>query len=43
MAEDGRMAHFGENVTFTNYERADRWVHHGRFDDFVGDVKEFVA
>ncbi|MEB3416018.1 alpha/beta hydrolase [Alteriqipengyuania sp. WL0013] len=42
-AEDGRMAHFGDNVTLTNYDRAGHWVHHDRFDDFVGEVKEFVA
>ncbi|NNC52478.1 MAG: alpha/beta hydrolase [Erythrobacter sp.] len=41
--EDGRMQHFGDNVTVSAYERAGHWVHHDRFEDFLTEVKEFIA
>ena len=40
---DGRMAHFGDNVTVSEYDRAGHWVHHDRFDDFMTEVKGFVG
>ncbi len=41
--EDGRIAHFGENVSVTAYDRAGHWVHHDRFEDFVQEVAAFIA
>ncbi|WP_114520917.1 alpha/beta hydrolase [Altererythrobacter sp. ZODW24] len=39
---DGRMEHFGDNVSLTSYDRAGHWVHHDRFDDFVAELKAFL-
>ena len=41
--KDGRIAHFGENVSVSAYDRAGHWVHHDRFDDFVSEVAAFIA
>ncbi|MDC0886184.1 alpha/beta hydrolase [Altererythrobacter sp.] len=41
--QDGRMKHFGDKVSVSAYERAGHWVHHDRFDDFVREVKAFIA
>lgn len=41
--KDGRMQYFGDNVSVTDYDRAGHWVHHDRFDDFMTEVKEFIA
>lgn len=41
--KDGRIEHFGDNVSVTDYDRAGHWVHHDRFDDFMAEVKEFIA
>ena len=40
---DGRMQHFGDNVTVSEYDRAGHWVHHDRFDDFMEEVKGFIG
>ncbi|MHA6318207.1 alpha/beta fold hydrolase [Altererythrobacter sp. CAU 1778] len=40
--KDGRMKHFGDNVSVTEYERAGHWVHHDRFDDFVAELRDFL-
>lgn len=40
--KDGRMVHFGDNVSVTEYDRAGHWVHHDRFEDFVAEVKGFI-
>ncbi|MEE4350762.1 MAG: alpha/beta hydrolase [Pacificimonas sp.] len=39
---DGRMDHF-RNAKVTSYDRAGHWVHHDRFDDFLNEVREFLA
>lgn len=41
--KDGRMKHFGDNVSVSAYERAGHWVHHDRFEDFVSEVKGFLG
>ncbi|MFZ1743082.1 MAG: alpha/beta hydrolase [Pontixanthobacter sp.] len=41
--KDGRIKHFGDNVTVTDYDRAGHWVHHDRFDDFTAEVKAFIG
>ena len=41
--KDGRMKHFGSNVSLTSYERAGHWVHHDRFEDFVAEISAFIA
>jgi hypothetical protein len=40
--KDGRMKHFGDNVSVSEYDRAGHWVHHDRFDDFMTEVKAFI-
>ncbi len=40
---DGRIEYFGDNVSVTDYDRAGHWVHHDRFDDFIAEVKGFIA
>lgn len=40
--EDGRIAHF-RNARVSAYERAGHWVHHDRLDDFVDEVRSFLA
>ncbi len=40
--EDGRLAYF-KNATFKNIEGAGHWVHHDRFDEFMGLAKDFLA
>ena len=41
-AKDGRMAHFGPNVSVKSYEKAGHWLHHDQFDRFVGDLRAFL-
>lgn len=41
--KDGRISHFGGNVSVSDYDRAGHWVHHDRFDDFMAEVKAFIA
>ena len=41
--KDGRMKHFGNNVSVSAYERAGHWVHHDRFEDFVSEVSGFIG
>lgn len=41
--KDGRLALFGDNVRVSEYERAGHWVHHDRFEDFVAEVRGFIA
>lgn len=41
--KDGRIQYFSDNVSVTDYDRAGHWVHHDRFDDFIVEVKEFIA
>jgi pimeloyl-ACP methyl ester carboxylesterase len=41
-AEDGRLAHFN-TAKVSLYERAGHWVHHDRTDDFVAEVRAFLA
>lgn len=41
--KDGRIRYFGDNVSVSDYDRAGHWVHHDRFDDFMAEVKEFIA
>lgn len=41
--KDGRMVHFGDNAKVSEYERAGHWVHHDRFEDFVAEVRGFIA
>ncbi|MEW4449768.1 alpha/beta hydrolase [Qipengyuania sp. JC766] len=40
---DGRMKHWGANASVTEYDRAGHWVHHDRFDDFLAEVRDFIA
>ena len=40
--KDGRIKHFGDNVSVTEYDRAGHWVHHDRFDDFVAELRAFL-
>lgn len=40
---DGRLKHFGDNASVTEYDRAGHWVHHDRFDDFMAEVKAFIG
>ncbi len=40
---DGRMQYFGDNVSVSSYANAGHWVHHDRFDDFVTEVRNFIA
>ena len=40
---DGRIKHFGDNVSVSAYDRAGHWVHHDRFDDFMAEVKAFIG
>ena len=40
--EDGRLAYF-KNATFKNIEGAGHWVHHDRFEEFVGVVDDFLG
>ena len=40
---DGRMVHWGDNASVTDYDRAGHWVHHDRFEDFVAEVQTFIA
>lgn len=40
--KDGRLKHFGDNVSVTEYDRAGHWVHHDRFDDFVAELRDFL-
>jgi hypothetical protein len=39
----GLIAHFGANVSVTDYDRAGHWVHHDRFEDFVSEVRGFIG
>ena len=39
--KDGRIAQF-RNATVTAYDNAGHWVHHDRFDDFLGELREFL-
>lgn len=39
--EDGRASHF-KVATVTSYDRAGHWVHHDRFESFIGDLKAFL-
>ena len=41
--KDGRIAHFGDNVSVSAYARAGHWVHHDRFGDFLAEVRAFIA
>ncbi|WP_324262426.1 alpha/beta hydrolase [Altererythrobacter sp. H2] len=41
--KDGRIAHFGDNVQVSAYDRAGHWVHHDRFEDFVSEVRGFIG
>ncbi|MFT5393608.1 MAG: pimeloyl-ACP methyl ester carboxylesterase [Gammaproteobacteria bacterium] len=40
--EDGRIAHFS-NATTVGIDGAGHWVHHDRIDEFVGQVRTFLA
>lgn len=40
--EDGRIEHFS-NARAINVEKAGHWVHHDRFDHFMGLVRDFLA
>jgi len=39
---DGRSSYF-KDASVTSYEDAGHWVHHDRFDQFVADLKVFLA
>jgi pimeloyl-ACP methyl ester carboxylesterase len=41
-AKDGRIEHFGGNVSVKEYERAGHWLHHDQFERFVGDLRDFL-
>jgi pimeloyl-ACP methyl ester carboxylesterase len=41
--KDGRLQYFGPNARVSEYERAGHWVHHDRFDDFIDEVRGFIA
>ncbi len=40
-AEDGRLKYF-ENATVKNYKNAGHWLHHDQFDEFLGDLRDFL-
>ena len=40
--QDGRIAHF-RNARVSAYDRAGHWVHHDRLDEFVNEVRTFLA
>lgn len=40
--EDGRVTHF-RNARVISWERAGHWLHHDRLDDFVAEVRSFLA
>lgn len=40
--EDGRIQHF-QNASLRNFEGAGHWVHHDRFEEFVGVVEDFLG
>jgi pimeloyl-ACP methyl ester carboxylesterase len=40
--EDGRIAHFS-NAATVGIDGAGHWVHHDRLDEFVGQVRTFLA
>lgn len=40
-ADDGRIEFF-RNARLRTYENAGHWLHHDRFDDFIGDVRAFL-
>ncbi len=40
--KDGRLAHFA-NARVATFERAGHWVHHDRLDDFLTEVRAFLA
>ena len=39
---DGRAAHF-RDVRVVEFERAGHWVHHDRLEDFIAQVRGFLA
>jgi pimeloyl-ACP methyl ester carboxylesterase len=41
-ATDGRMKHF-QNSRVVEFERAGHWVHHDRLEDFLIEVRAFLA
>jgi pimeloyl-ACP methyl ester carboxylesterase len=41
-AQDGRLALF-RNARLIEYDNASHWLHHDRLEDFVADVKAFLA
>lgn len=41
-AKDGRMAHFGPNVSVRSYEKAGHWLHHDQFERFLSDLRAFL-
>jgi pimeloyl-ACP methyl ester carboxylesterase len=41
-ASDGTLAHFA-HARLINYDRASHWLHHDRLDDFVADLRAFLA
>lgn len=41
--KDGRIAHFGDNVRVSAYDKAGHWVHHDRFEDFTAEIRAFIA
>ncbi|MEW4468920.1 alpha/beta hydrolase [Parasphingorhabdus sp. JC815] len=40
--KDGRMKHFGDNVSVKTFANAGHWLHHDQFDQFVGELKAFL-
>lgn len=40
--QDGRISKFRDGTRVVDYDKAGHWVHHDRFEDFVGLVNDFV-
>ncbi len=40
--KDGRIVHFGENVSVKSFAKAGHWLHHDQFDAFMAAIRDFL-
>ena len=40
--KDGRLEHFGDNVSVQEFADAGHWLHHDQFDQFIASLRAFL-